>query len=246
MLPVALLMVVLDRLNDVPEVGPGALIHFSLDVGPVGIRSVISGVISVAAILLFLVGALAVTTLDPRLSQTEQPIALRRFVRWSIVVLVALEACSYLILTAVKQLGADAAAAALCETVLLWASGLVFLCGLVGICYYLATLAMRIPDSTLASRTKSRAIGFVVFVAICSAGGQVVAYAAPTLAGTPREIAMLILMMPMAVYALLLFFLMFAYQKAFRKCLLDARDHAAVQERSSGTISTIGRWFWGD
>ena len=243
MLAVAGAMGVINRTGDVPEVGPGALVQLSLDVGPVGVRSVILAVMSVAANVLFLVGAFAVATLDPRLSVTEQPIALRRFVRWSIVVVVALEACRYLLPAAMKQLGADASAAALCETTLLWASGLVFLSGLVGICYYLATLAMRIPDSTLASRTRSRAIGFVVGVAIYSVSGQVVGYAAPTLAGNPREIASMIFAMPMLVYMLLLIFLMFAYQKAFRKCLLDAREHAVVQKKSSGSIS---RWFWND
>ncbi len=237
--------------GDAFEAGPAGFIRFSLLVGPNTIRSVIFDVISAGFNLLLLLGAFAVTTLDPRLSLTEQPIALRRFVRWSLVTLVALAGSSYLVPTVVKQLGGDVEVAGLCGTVLLHASGLVFLSALVGICYYLATLAMRIPDAKLATRVRSRVIGFVVFVVVCPVGIKVAEYGERALAGTPGVTAItvlfnLILVASATAYFCLLLYVMWAYQKAFWKCLLEARKHAAVQERPSGIIRTIGRWFWND
>ena len=53
-------------------------------------------------------------------------------------------------------------------------------------------------------------------------------------------------MLAMAVFLFRLIYIMGAYQKAFGKCLLEARERAGVQETSSGIIRTIGRWFWGE
>ena len=243
MLAVAGVLGVFVRIVDVPEVGPAALIHLSLDVRPVGVGSVFDAVISVAGNLLFLVGAFAVTTLDPRLSQTEQPIALRRFVRGSIVALVALTGHSYLVPVVVKQLGVNAEVAALSSTVLLCASGLVFLSALVGICYYLAGLAMRIPDAKLATRTRSKVVRFVVCVgtlllivvwAVLTHGSGASAGGSVTLAGqrvvvSPMVIVLILVLTLVALgYIVSLMILMSTYRKAFRKCLIEARKHAAA------------------
>jgi len=195
-------------------------------------EALISGVV----VLLLLLGAFATTTLDPRVSLTEQPIALRRFVRRSIVALVAFVGCTYLAPTVLKQIGADAEVADLCGTVLLCASGLVFLSALVGICYYLAGLAMRIPDSKLASRTKTRVIRFLVCVGIAIAvvvvgiyiGGPFPPGSAPTVFQQILRILFPILCLVVMGYIVLLMSLMPAYRKAFRKSLLEARKHAAV------------------
>ena len=188
-----------------------------------------------AASLLVLLGAFATTTLDPRLSLTEQPIALRRFVRWSIVALVALEASDYVAPTVVKQLGADADVAALLSgTVFELAPGLPFLSGLVGICYYLAGLAMRIPDSKLASRTKTRVFRFLVCVGIVIAVVLVGIFtpftpgSAPTAFDQILQILASLIIYVAMWYIFLLMILMSAYRKAFRKCLLEARKHAAA------------------
>ena len=200
-------------------------------------------VLSAAAVLLLLLGAFTATALDPRLSLTEQPIALRRFVRWSIVALVALTGHSYLVPVVVKQLGVNAEVAALSSTVLLCASGLVFLSALVGICYYLAGLAMRIPDAKLATRTRSKVVRFVVCVgtlllivvwAVLTHGSGASAGASVTLAGqrivvSPMVIVLILVLTLVALgYIVSLMILMSTYRKAFRKCLLEARKHAAA------------------
>ena len=195
------------------------------------VYAVSEAVISGAVILLLLLGVFATTTLDPRLSLTEQPIALRRFVRGNIVALVALAGSSYLVPTVVQQLRADAEVAGLCGTVLLYASGLAFLSSLVGICYYLAGLAMRIPVSELATRTRSKVVRFVVCFGILWVASQVLEYAEGVLAGTlgPPVIAcFLILVVAVIGYLVSLMVLMSAYRKAFRKALVEAHKHAAV------------------
>lgn len=190
-------------------------------------------VISGGVVLLLLLGAFATTTLDPRLSLTEQPIALRRFVRGNIVALVAFVGCTYLAPTVLKQLGADAEVADLCGTVLLCASGLVFLSALVGICYYLAGLAMRIPDSKLATRTRSRVVRLVTCIGILVAALPVREYAGGALAGSDVMkfiwvACVMILVVAVIGYVFSLMILMSAYHKAFRKALLEAHEHAAV------------------
>ena len=194
------------------------------------VDTVLEAFLSAAVALLLLLGAFRTTTLDPRLSLTEQPIALRRFVRLSIVALVALAGCSYLAPTVVTQLGVDAEAATLCGTVFAGASLLAFLSGLVGICYYLADLAMRIPDAKLATRTKSKVVRFVVCVGILYIS-LVTKYAGTALAANPLLslvlIPILILALVSLVYIFSLMNLMSTYRKAFRKSLLEARKHPA-------------------
>ncbi|MCH9035577.1 MAG: hypothetical protein IID42_13930, partial [Planctomycetes bacterium] len=209
------------------------------------VDAVLEAVLLAAVALLLLLGAFTTTTLDPRLSLTEQPIALRRFVRGSIVALVALAGSSYLVPTAVKQLGADADAGVLYETVLLCASGLVFLSALVGICYYLAGLAMRIPDARLATRTRSKVVRFAGCIGIimlmvawavltrvsgASAAGTVYLAGQPVVVSGMFLILMLILALVALGYIVSLMILMSAYRKAFRKALLEARKHATAQD----------------
>ncbi len=205
--------------------------------GPVG--EILGWVITGATSLLLLLGTFAATTLDPRLSLTEQPIALRRFVRGSIVALVALVICSYLVPPVLKQLGGDAKVAALCGTVFEGAGVVAFLCGLVGICYYLSGLAMRIPDSKLASRTKTRVFRFLVCVGIVIAAGVVRLCTGAPLNGVRTGVFQGILVFLGVIlgvigelvamgYIVLLMSLMSAYRKAFRKCLLEARKHATA------------------
>ena len=199
--------------------------------------------IAVTGFLLLLLGGFTLTTLEPRLSLTEQPIALRRFVRGSIVALVAFVGSGYLVPPVLKQLGVDAEMAGLCRTVLLCASGLVFLSALVGICYDLAGLAMRIPDVRLATRTRSKVVRFVVCVgtlllivvwAVLTHGSGASAGGSVTLAGqrvvvSPRVIILILVLTLVALgYIVSLMILMSTYRKAFRKCLLEARKHAAA------------------
>ncbi|MCH7591627.1 MAG: protein kinase [Planctomycetes bacterium] len=211
------------------------------------VETVSEAVLSAAVALFLLLGAFGTTTIDPRLSLTEQPIALRRFVRWSIVAMVALALSGYLVPTVFKQLGVGAEVAALCGTVLLSASGLVFLSALVGICYYLAGLAMRIPDAVLATRTRSKAvrfagcIGIVVLMvvwAVLTHGSGASAVGSVNVPGRVVDSPMfLILVLPMLIltlvaggYAVVLMNLMSAYRKAFRKALLEARKRATAQD----------------
>ncbi len=207
------------------------------------VDAVLEGVLSAAAPLLLLLGAFSTTSLDPRLSLTEQPIALRRFVRLSMVALVALAGSSYLVPTVAKQLGVDVEAAGLCRTVLLDASGLVFLSALVGICYYLAGLAMRMPDARLAARTRSDVfrfagcVGIIVLMVVWAAlthGSGASAVGSVALWGhhvvvSPMFVGLILILALVAVaYCLSLMILMSAYRKAFRKCLLEARKHATA------------------
>jgi hypothetical protein len=199
------------------------------------IDAVLERVLSAAVALLLLLGAFWTTTLDPRLSLTEQPIALRRFVRGSIVALVSLAGCIYLVPTVVKRLGFDTEVAALCGTVLTVAGGLAFLSGLVGICYYLADLAMRIPDAGLATRTRSKVVRFVVCVGIFLPISLVIKHAEGVFAGRPTLSAIivvcaLILVVALLAYIVSLMILMSAYRKAFRMVLLEARKRPAAQD----------------
>ncbi|MCH7886067.1 MAG: hypothetical protein IIC01_12580 [Planctomycetes bacterium] len=144
-----------------------------------------------------------------------------------------------------KQLGVDAEVAGLCRTVLLCASGLVFLSALVGICYYLAGLAMRIPDAGLATRTRSKVVRFAGCIGIimlmvawavltrvsgASAAGTVYLAGQPVVVSGMFLILMLILALVALGYIVSLMILMSAYRKAFRKALLEARKRATAQD----------------
>jgi len=191
---------------------------------------------------LLLLGAFATTTLDPRLSLSEQPIVLRRFVRWSIAVLMVLVGCTYFAPQVLRELGAGAELASLGGTVFLCTSGFAFLSWLVGICYYLARLAMRIPDVRLAKRVRSRVVRFVVcggtvvaFWLVHAQGGWAMSsskagmdlYWLKAVMGLVWTVAA-ILALAFVGYGVSLMNLMSAYRKAFRKCLLEARAHAAT------------------
>ena len=185
-------------------------------------------VIPGATSLLLLLGAFATTTLDPRLSLTEQPIALRRFVRWSIVGLVALVICSYLVPTILKQLGADADVAGLCRTVLRYAMVLAFLASVLGISYYLASLAMRIPDNQLAEETRLHARKFTLWSVAAIGVTFLSRVSSPGSWPDFMEVIPIVFGFALFWHAFSLTRDWLAYRKVFKRCLAKAREHVAA------------------
>lgn len=123
----------------------------------------------IAAVILLLLGIFGLTTPDPRLRLTEQPIVLRRIVRGAAIVSVLLTnyglklfdtAFSGLSLSASRQVNAFG------HGVVQWAFNFALVFTLAAASLYLAHLAERIPDIERAKRFKSTVRRFAVVCAI--------------------------------------------------------------------------------
>jgi len=199
-----------------------ALIHYTiddfLDAIPLfwKVWEFVTGPLGVA---LLLVGVANVTTLDPRLSLSDQPIGLRRLTRWTAV-------------GALIGVGLRAAFFACGDTsagtfsVVYGALGDVtnalVACAAVGVTYYLACLAARLPDPALVARTRSNAR----LAGICFALAIIVAVIAP--ADLPsREGALMSVLMAVSavaglgsmVMAIALMVNWWAFRRPIRRCL---------------------------
>jgi hypothetical protein len=181
-----------------------------------------------------LVGAVSVTSLDPRLSLTEQPIGLRRIVRSA-----AITALGIMLLRDALRIGDfGGAAVAVIPRVLWWAFRVTLAIVVFSLTYYVARLAERIPDPRLTQRARSTAKKFALFALLAALG--IIPRAIATAAGyDTRSLADggPIFWSYFKVFGFLFGFVACAYgvdaawvwwrfRRAFKGCLIEARDRA--------------------
>ncbi|MCP4247116.1 MAG: serine/threonine protein kinase [bacterium] len=176
--------------------------------------------------VLLLVGTLGVTALDPRLTLTEQPLALRRLVRWAAVLTVAAVPLMQGIWLILRGVGASTAALHAVHVVMNPVFAVIALGTLISACSYLAGLAARIPDANLAGRIKSAGRGFaicVLLMLVCDAiNSRSTATGAQSALTTFIAIFSFIVFVVVTVYAVSLMRLMLACGRSFRRCLHEA------------------------
>lgn len=105
--------------------------------------------------LLLLVGLFHVTAADPRLSLTEQPLALRRWVRGIGIAIVPLLPAKEILIRYAAASGASPVAQSAIDAVFKIAFGLGLLAEVASGLYYLGALAVRIPSPELSKRTRT-------------------------------------------------------------------------------------------
>jgi len=138
--------------------------------GGTGISGLVKSVLNLVGIAgsltLVLTGVLGITGLDPRLSLTEQPMALRRIVRGAAIaaLLTAVLNCS-LQLSSMMGRGVHPIITGVSSGTLLVASAFT----LVVASLYLARICERIPDPKLAGKIRSAVRAFVYVLAITAA-----------------------------------------------------------------------------
>ncbi len=181
-----------------------------------------------AAILLML-GIFALTTPDPRLTLTEQPVVLRRIVRGGGIA----GLLSGLVLYGLKSLeAAGGGVDPLVHSIARWTFGCALAFTWVAGSFYLAHLAERIPDLTLAKRTRSTAQRCAVCLVIYMLGGAVL-FSAPApsfefnLIANLLEVIAVLAFYAGLFYALSLMSVWFKYRKPIKRCLLEARKMGA-------------------
>ncbi len=197
--------------------------------------------IGTAASLIFvLVGVVDLTTLDPRLSLTEQPVALRRIVRGAAVAALLMAVLYY------SRKLAGTAGRGVAPTVT-GVSGWTFLFALaftlVAASLYLARLCERIPNLVLAKQIRLAARGFAVCLVLTAAAealdylsGMLKASWAATLVGV---LAALLWLSVIAcfLYAVSLMHRWLEHREAVKHCLLEARGNREVPSTPSGPPS---------
>ena len=137
---------------------------------PVGVRGpavytveAVGAFLTLLGAILLLLGILGLTTPDPRLTLTEQPVALRRIVRGGAIAGLLIG----LLRSGLKSLEtAGGGVDPLVHSVARWTFWCALGFTLVGGSLYLAHLAERIPDREAAKHFKSNARGFAVCFAI--------------------------------------------------------------------------------
>ena len=180
------------------------------------------------SVILVLLGIFALTTPDPRVSLTEQPVALRRIVRGAAIAGLLFALLRYgLKLLVTAGGGVDP----LVRSVAGWTFGCALAFTWVAGSFYLARLGERIPDMELAKRTKSRARRFAACLVIAMLASAVLRLSGPVPPGFGAnlipKLLELIFTLASVIYALLLTSVWSEYRKAIKRCLLEARKMGA-------------------
>ena len=187
------------------------------------------------SVILVLLGIFALTTPDPRVSLTEQPVALRRIVRGPALAGFLIGLLLYgLKLLVTAGGGVDP----LVRSVAGWTFGCALAFTWVAGSFYLARLGERIPDMELAKRTKSRARRFAACLVIAMLASAVLRLSGPVpapLRSAPTgfgailiaKLLVSIFSLASVIYALLLMSVWSEYRKAIKRCLLEARKMGA-------------------
>jgi hypothetical protein len=211
----------------------GGLIRASLEVLP--------GLLLLGSVLLVLLGIFRLTTPAPRSTLTEEPIALRRVVRWIALGVVGLAALSQLGTAFQMVFGLPAGAATVCRLGFTWGAILGVVALVVGACFYLARLARRIPDLELAARTRWRATGFAGWAVLTLVVAALVGAFSVLTGGSGLLVLVVvavILGLPAFWNGACLMYLMFAYRKAFKKGLAVAEGRSVESSRANTARST--------
>jgi len=203
-------------------------------VGRATLLDVIRRVVLLIPACLFLLGILRVTSLDPRLSLTEQPLALRGFVRWAGVATVMALVVRLTLPSGTATTGAGPGFASVCRLTSKWVFLLVGLSALVAGLYYLAGLAERTPEPELIrkgptlpvkTRRTARRLAVCVVLTIVLRAVSSGAGGAMGASGVVRvvRVASGILTVAVVVYMLSVLSLMSYYRIAFKRSLKDAQ-----------------------
>ncbi len=190
--------------------------------------------------LRILFGTIGVTTIDPRLTLTEQPLTLRRAARVAAVISTLL-----LVFLICDEMAGGMLSHLLDET-LSWVNLVVLLGVLVVISNYLAWLADRIPDPRLAGRTRFIAKSFAVCVVGSFLLGMSIGYAsggpaATAAAGIERSPVVtiahalrMVLLLAVGVFLIAMLMTFSAYGKELHRCLEAARGLEARDRECTG------------
>ena len=195
-----------------------------------GFKAMVSRILFPVSLALVLVGVVGVTSLDPRLSLTEQQIGLRRIARGA-----AITALVIMLLQNAVRFGdfGGAAVAAILSSVLRWTFRVVLSLVVVALTYYLARLAERIPDPRLTQRARSAAKRFALFAALCIVASAIASYdTRPFWAGGAlhwtylRAFGSLFGLVAFA-YGVAVVSVWWTFRGALKGCLIEARHRAA-------------------
>ncbi|UCC31092.1 MAG: hypothetical protein JSU86_02210 [Phycisphaerales bacterium] len=204
---------------------------------------------SILSMLLVLLGVVALTTLDPRLSLSEQPLALRRVVRAAaFVALLVAPLPEYLDFLRHLNVSVDRWVSVTIPVAAFITLGFT----VVAASYYLAHLAQRIPDEDLARRTMKTAREFAVllvglyvvvptlekiFSAVKSAPWSTgyTGVLVEVLAGVLLALAVVIFGIGFVITAIYLAWIWWTYRKVFKRCLVEARG-VVVREQEAKTV----------
>jgi hypothetical protein len=205
---------------------------------PVYVDAVVEAVrqigLTVSTGLVF-VGIVGVTALDPRLTLTEQPIVLRRLVRGSALTTLAAMAADNLLAYASFV---PASFTAVADVVVLWTKITLLVLTAMVFSLYLARLAERVPDRSLAGKTALTAKRFAVVVVmvlaaklIATAAGYRSLFAlSRSESGTWALLGIVASLCGLFayIYSVALMVRWWSFRKVLKRCLLEARareDH---------------------
>lgn len=196
--------------------------------GVMVVLDTVAEILALLAVILLLLGILGLTTPDPRMTLTEQPVVLRRIVRGAAIA----GLLSALLRYGLKSLvTAGGGVGPLVRNVSGWTFGCAVAFTCVAGSFYLARLGERIPDMELAKRTKSRARRFAVCLVIAMLASAVLRLSGPVPPGFGANLIAklleLIFSLASFIYALFLISVWLKYRKAIKRCLLEARKMGA-------------------
>jgi len=177
-------------------------------------------------------GIIRVTTRDPRLTLTEQPVVLRRMTRMATFLTLWL-CIAYNVADPVLQPAATAYSTA--RAIVGWAFFLGLVATAIAASHYLGRLAERVPDTQLADKTKLTAKRFGILVLVLLVV-ELIAWAAgyhsapaqlrsESMVWVGLRLTIGLCDFLVFVYALALMDRWWAFRKVLRRCLLEARAH---------------------
>lgn len=199
---------------------------------------------SLLSMLLVLIGVVTLTTLDPRLGLTEQPLVLRRVVRAAaFVALLVAPLSEYLDFLRYLNVTVDAWVTVTVPVAAFITLGFT----VVAASYYLAHLAGRIPDEDLARLTRKTArelaillVGLHVAVptlekilsAVTSAPWSTgyTGVLVEAFAGVLLALAAVVFGIGFVIAAVYLAWIWWTYRKTFRRCAVEAREAFANED----------------
>ena len=184
--------------------------------------------LSILPMLFVLIGVVGITSLDPRVSLTEQPLALRRVVRAAaIVALILAPLAQYLVVLANANVSVDP----ILDTAIGGAGFVALFFTIVAATYYLACLAKRIPDEDLAQRSRVTARRFAIWMIVAYVGANLnnvvrTASGSSWVVKVPSGISIVVAFVASLVFliaGLSLIGIWWTYRKVLKRCLIEAR-----------------------
>ncbi|MCH8151245.1 MAG: hypothetical protein IH830_02600 [Planctomycetes bacterium] len=175
-----------------------------------------------------LVGVILVTTLDPRLSLTEQPVGLRRITRGAAIGALGVQSLRYAMEC---SSGTATGFVSLFSSALPWGGRVLLVFTVVAVTFYFSRLAERMPDRTLARRiwvtARNAGICFALFFGMRVIDAKVTIFDEFITLGCFDGI----LSLAAFVYMFVLIGTWWSFRKNFKRYLAEAQRREAPGER---------------